>query len=289
MGPFLPLFSIAVEHDFFGDGLWRSVRFVPTPESQALIDSAGFLVRNTPGGIELYYDEGRAESLKLYLDDAGGELGFGFKVYVEDEVFKNYSEAFLASPGALAFCRSDRGVQVGDRIRLHREEQVSQQDMEPIDSAELASLLGRWDRQVPPAFAVQVKLPSASGGSLAEFLESAPTGWFLRFGARRTYWTYFLLGPFADKRVNVVDLDEGMGFEPLGTVLLSDDRPALAFRSVAAIGMRQRPPNRFQLRESGSGNGKILVRRLPVAAANQLSRQTIQGSVVAVSEIYVNG
>jgi hypothetical protein len=289
MGPFPPLFSIDVEHDFFSDGFWRVVRFVPAPESQALIDSAGFLIRHTPNGIALYYDRSRTESLALFLDDADGKLGFGFKVYVDDDVFKNYSEAFLASPGALAYCRSDRGAQDGERIRLHQEERVSQQDMEPIDSVELEGLLGSWDLHVPPAFAVQVTLPSVVGGTVEEFLESAPTRWFLKFGARQTYWTYFLLGPFANRRVNVVDLDEGMGFEPLGTVLLSDERPALAFRSEAAIGMRQRPANRFQLRESGSGNGKVLVKRLPVAAASQVNRQTLGGKVVAVSEIYVNG
>jgi hypothetical protein len=122
-----------------------------------------------------------------------------------------------------------------------------------------------------------------------EALAAGPARYFIRFGARKTYWTYYLLGPFARKRLSIVDLDEGTAFESLGPVSLSDERPALAFRSKTAIPLRQHSACRFQLREAGSGSGRILVRRLPVAAAGRVNRQSIGGKVVSVSEVYVNG
>lgn len=289
MGPFLPLFSVGVEHGFFSDGLWRHVRFVPAADSQALMNRAGFLIRNTLNGIELYYDQGRTGALELFLEEADGNLSFGFKVYVDDEAFKNYSEAFLSAPDALPYFESGRGVPDGDRIRLHRAKQVSAKDMAPIESASFSGLLGSRDLRVPPAFAVKIVFRQGRGASLEKTLEAGPARYFLRFGPRQTYWTYYLLGPFADKGVSIVDLDEGIGFEPLGPVSLSDERPALAFRSMAPIPLGQRSARRFQLREVGSGNGKVLVRRLPVAAASQVDRQTIGGKVVSVSEVYVNG
>lgn len=289
MGPFLPLFSIAVEHGFFSDALWRDLRFVPTPDSRALVNRAGLLVRKIMNGLEVYYDQSRTEALQLFLDEADGKLGFRFKVYADDGSFKNYSEAFLFTEDALPYFESERGVREGERIRLHRAQQVSSKDLEPIDSESFADLLDRRDLFVRPAFAIKILFSLGRNGSLGKRLESGPARYYLRFGPRETYWTYFLLGPFANERVSIVDLDEGTDFDPLGTVSLSDDRPALAFRSKATIPLRQHSACRFQLREAGSGNGKVLVRRLPVAAATRVNRQTIGGKVVSVSEVYVNG
>jgi hypothetical protein len=289
MGPFLPLFSLGVEHGFFSDGLWREVRFVPSSDSQGLMNRAGLLIRKTANGIELYYDQSRTDALKLFLEDTDGKLSFCFKVYVDDGAFKNYSEAFLSAQDALPYFESERGVREGDRIRLHSAKQVSEKDMEPIESESFSGLLGSRDLRVRPAFAVKIVFPPGRNGSLEKTLEAGPARYFLRFGPRQTYWTYYLLGPFANKHVSIVDLDEGMGFEPLGPVSLCDERPAFAFRSKAAIPLRQHSACRFQLREAGSASGKVLVRRLPVAAASQVNRQAIGGKVVSVSEVYVNG
>ena len=150
MGPYLPLFSLDVEHDFFSDGRWRHVRFEPAPASGALMGKAGLLLRKNVNGIELYYDRSRIDALKLFLADANGELGFQFKAYVDDEAFKNYSEAFLCDPSALAYFDSDNGVPVEGRIRLHPGERASDEDLQPVGSERFADLLGRRERHLPP-------------------------------------------------------------------------------------------------------------------------------------------
>jgi len=287
MGPFLPLFSIGVEHDFFDDGLWHDVRFVASPDTATLIEKAGFLCRTMSNGISLYYDQSRIDALRLFLDETEGKLVFRFKVYASDGAYKLYSEAFVSAHDALPYFVSDRGVQDGDRVRLHHSSEVSESDMEAIESESIESALTPWDQR--PAFVVSIAFSPAEEADFADALQAVPTSYFLRFGARQTYWTYYLLGPYVSKRVSIVDLDGGIAFESLGTVPLSDDRPALAFRSKAAIPLRQRPMFRLQLREEGAGNGKVLVKRLPVAGASQMARQAIGGEVVSVSEVYVNG
>lgn len=288
MGPFLPLFSIELEHGFFSDGLWRDLRFVPAPATQALIDRAGMVIRKTPNGFELYHDRSRTEALKFFLADADGEFSFGFKFHVDDEGFKIYSEAFAGDKDVLPYFDSEHGVPDGDRIRLHRKIQVSEKDMRPIESEALSGLLSRRDRLMRPAFALRIVFRPARRKSLEKSLETEPPRYFLRFGPRQTHWAYYLLGSFAGKRASIVDLDDGIDFEPLDRVSLADRRSALAFRSKVAIPLRQHSECRFQLREAGSSRGRILVRRLPVAGARQLNRHIVKGKVVSVSEIYVN-
>jgi len=289
IGPFLPLFGVEVEHEFFDDGLLRDVRFVPTSESLALMRRAGILVRKTSSGIELHYDGSRSEALQLFLDEADGELCFQFKVHVRDGVFKNVSEGFLSTQEAIPYFKNESGAEDGGRIRLHTASQASARDLVPIASDSFAGLLDARDLRLPPAFALRIVFPSPGTQSLEKALDSGPARYFVKFGARKTYWTYYLLGPLADKRVSIVDLDDSIDFESLGPVSLSDAHPALAFRSKAAISLRQRPTCRFQLREAGTGNGKPLIRRLPVAASSRVNRQTIRGEVISISEVYVNG
>lgn len=289
MGPYRSLFSVAVEHGFFSDELWRDLRFVPASATQTLIDRAGMIIRKSANGFELYHDQSRSEALVLMLAESEGEFSFEFKVYVDDEAFKIYSEVYTGSNDSVPYFDSELGVPDGERIRLHREKEVSDKDMQPIGSEALSGLLSRRDWLVRPAFAFRVLFRPAGNRGLEEILEEESPRYFLRFGARQTYWTYYLLGAFAGLPVSIVDLDEGIGFEPLDRVSLSNKRTALAFRSKVEIPLRQHSACRFQLREIGSNRSRILVRRLPVAAVRQLTRQSINGKVASVSEIYVNG
>jgi len=289
VGPYLPLFSVEVEHGFFKDGLWHDLRFVPSSTARALIDRSGMIIRKKVNGLELYCDQSRAEALDLLLEELEGEFSFGFKVYVADEEFKIYTEACSVSNDQIPYFDSEQGVADGERTRLHAQQQASEKDMQPVSSQALSDLLSRRDWLVRPAFAFKIAVRPAGSESIGSILKADPTRYFLRFGPRQTYWTYYLLGSFSDMRASIVDLDDGIGFESLERVSLSDKRPALAFRSQVEIPLRQHSACRFQLRESGAGRSRILVRRLPVASVGQINQQIINGKVVSVSEIYVNG
>ena len=62
----------------------------------------------------------------------------------------------------------------------------------------------------------------------------------------------------------------------------------MAIRSRAPIALAQRSERRFQLRSRQRGGDKVLVKRLPVAAAQFLAREQIGGESRLVSEIHVH-
>ncbi len=288
MGPFLPLFQVSVEHDFYSDRQLPGVSFVPILDTQAVIRNAGLLIRKTRSGVEVYYDRSRSPSLELMLADSNGGLALLFKVYADSE-FRNYSEGFLCQTGAIPYFESQRGIADGERIRLHRGACVSRDDLESTASSALVGLLGAREPAAGPVCAAKLMIRPELGVNLESEKNTAPLHYFARFGARETYWVYYLLGPFAEKRASIVDLDGHVDFEPIGPVSLGDGRPAFAFRSTAAIALRQLSACRFQLREASAGNCKVLIRRLPVASAGQIGRQRSGTKAITVSEVYVNG
>lgn len=288
MGPYQLLFRIDVEHAFFSDGLWRDVRFVPSYDTEALIHRTGLLVRKTDNGVEVYFDESRAEALQLSLEDYGGAFSFGFRAFVDDRSAANYTDCLVGDAGTLPFFESGQGVREDGRIRLHAGEYVSTQDAFPLDAEALSTLLTARDLAVSPGFAVQITVKPKRGERLVDLRSTGPTHYLIRFAARKTYWTYYLLGDFAVDTASIVDLDNDVGFDPPEAIALSDKRPALAFRSKVALPLRQHSTCRFQLRETGSGRNKVLIKRLPVAAANGLHRHQVKGEEIPVSEIYVN-
>lgn len=288
MGPFLPLFQVTLEHDFYGQGPWPGSRLVPTRDTQAMIAKAGLLTRSAPACIQVYFDRSRLASLELLLTDADSGLALRFKAYADSE-FRNYSESFMSRAGVIASLDSRRGNAHGNRIRLHGGEHVSAQDTVSIDTGCVAQALGTREPAASIVCAVAIRIgspPSIDPGSDGDI--TAPH-YFARFGARETYWVYYLLGPLLERRASIVDLDGQVDFEALGRTPLGDGRQAFVFRSTVAIPLRQISSRRFQLREAGGGNGRILVRRLPVAAAAQIGKQRLGREEITVSEVYVNG
>ena len=79
-----------------------------------------------------------------------------------------------------------------------------------------------------------------------------------------------------------------MEFEDTGRDLLPDNREALTFRSKQRIPLRERSEYRFQLKEKGTNGGKVVIRRLPVASADQYIREMVDGKEAIVSEIFIN-
>jgi len=288
MGPYQLLFRIDVEHGFFSDGLWRDVRFLPSQDTDALIHRMGLLPRRTDNGIEVYFDQDRKEALQLSLQDSGGRFSFGFRAFLDDRSAANYTDCLVGDSGTLPFFQSSKGVQEDGRIRLHRARQVGTKDLCALDVEDLSALLTDRDLIVSPGFAVQITVKPKRDQSLEDLLRAEPINYLIRFATRKTYWTYYLLGDFAVDTASIVDLDNDVGFEPPEPIALCDKRPALAFRSKVALPLRQHSTCRFQLRETGSGRNKVLIKRLPVAAATGLHRHLVKGKEVPVSEIYVN-
>lgn len=289
MGAYLPLFSIAAEHTFFSTGLCEQLEYVPTPQSASLLKRAGILTRKTTHGIQAFYDESKTEALELYVTNRNEPFCLGFKVISNDASFTNYTAPSIQRSDAVLYFDSRRikSKKVG-RKRLHTTDYVSEANFEKLDSAVVVDLLDKKDKLVRPHFLVNIcvnaipTFPSRGSGN------AQSNDYYLTFQARQTFWKYHLLGDIAKQNLSVADVDGKTEFEPAGNASLPDARAAITFRSTTPIPLRETFDRRFQLRENGTGNGKVLIKRLPVASAFQINTETVEQQTTIVSDIYIN-
>lgn len=288
IGPYLRLFDLEVRHTFFPDERCaKALRFVLTPASAAVLQRSGLLARTEEDGVAVFGDGSRLAALKLILQDAEEPLRLTWLAYAADPLFVNYTEGLVHPPEGIPLFDSERAVaesQTG-QWRLQRATYVSAADARPLQDETLARALSGKSQQVPPLFVVTLGLgPDAAPNKWPP--ES--TRYVLRFGARTAVWKYWLIGDWQASRPQIVDPDARVSFlEPQETTL-PDGRPALTIRSAGPIEILRRSPFRFQLRGRSRSNERVLVKRLPVAGAGQLTREAGALGGCVVSEIYVH-
>ena len=293
MSRFAPLFRVEVGHSFFSRGLCKVVDLALDGPSRALVQRAGLVARMGPGRLEVFYDMEMLRTLELFSSDPEEPFRLDLRLTTRDPSFWDYTEGGPPRDSILAFdSRSASPDPQDGTLRLSKEEVVSAEDGLPVVSARLAGLLEGRDLIAPPAALLRVRLADEDGA----FLVPPPSGggwvYALRFAARRTYWRYLLLGRLAGSGTTILDPDGVAQFEWVGEEILPGDRKASSFRSTTRIPLEEFSSRRFQLRATGgngAGNGRILIKRLPVAGATASRRETIEGESALVSDILVNG
>jgi hypothetical protein len=283
---FRPLFTVSVNHAYFSDGAWRGLNFVANLETQKVIKGANVLLRQTGSGVCVFYDEEKSEALRLCAEDSNGVLRFSFKVYAIDRTFANYTAPVMPKDGEIFYF--DSGVAVSDtatgEVRLNRDDFVSEKDIAKIDALMADGVLGANDGRMPPDFVVSINVEFKRIG------RTDAQAYDIKFNTRQSFWKYHLLGSMNKSAPFIIDLDNQFEFEFCGEATLPGNRPARIFRSKALIPVLEKSNYRFQLREQGpgSGAGKILIKRLPVASEGGLGMELINGKREIVSESYIN-
>ena len=282
MACFHPLFRIVVEHSYFRGGICAKLDFVPTVKTRGIIRNSGMVLKPISGGVQLFYDDSRREVLKVMASESETAV-LSFRAFSRDPLFSSYTRQPVGTDDAMLFFHDGASSSGPDgACNLHPGEYVSGEDLRALDRLADDDLLAPGDRIMRPAFLVSIALAQLdlqANALLKRFR--------IRFQARETFWKYYLVGAMAGKNAVISDRNNGIEFACLGEELLADNRRATVFRSMQPLRLRERSEYSFQLRASG-GAGKILVRRLPVASANQLSREIVDGKEAAVSEIYLN-
>jgi len=290
IGPYLPLFDFEVEHTFFPGGRCAdALKFVLTPKSAALLQRSGFSARVSDSGVAVLADSVRLQALSMIAGDTEEPFHLTWLAYAADPFFGNYTEGLVYPPGGLPAFDSDSAVAEGTtgRCRLQRQDYVSAADARPLDDEFVVQALS--GQRVPPLFMVTLRLGAMSpGASGAAGLQPQPKRYVLRFAARAAVWKYWLIGDWHDSELKVVDPDNQVAFLQAQDATLPDGRAALTIRSAAPIAILRRSPFRFQLRGRAGSSERLLVKRLPVAGTEQLTREprALGGSLV--SEIYVH-
>lgn len=289
MGSYRPLFSVDVEHTFFAKGYCPGLDFIPTAETISLIKNTGLLVRHTRHGVRVFVDRDNREALKFYLTDADAVQRLVFKVYNREKLFRAYTE--LDAPdadGILYFDNQGRSMDATNRFRMHDAEYVSAENLEKLDSSRITGILSQRDRLLKPVFIVSLWFEEKEIHIADAKAEPVYLNYYIKFRARETFWKYYLLDNMTKEKSHIVDLNNETEFEDTGQASLPGNRIALTFRSKKKVPLRERSENRFQLRVKDPNGGKVLIRRLPVASADQYCREIIDGEGTIVSEIFIN-
>jgi hypothetical protein len=222
--------------------------------------------------------------LRLYAEEANGALSFSFKVYSKDRTFANYTSPSFHKENAI-LCFDNRGHD-GDtaagKIKLSKDDFVSEKDFEEIDALIAGSILCASDRPMPPDFVVNVLVDCGRDGALTA------RDYGIRFNARQSFWKYHLLGNMNKDNLFIVDLDNRVEFEFCGETMLPGNRMSKVFMSKELIPVQEKSSYRFQLKEQGIGAGKVLIKRLPLASETRLSMEVIKGKSEIVLERFIN-
>jgi len=290
MGTYRPLFSVSVGHGYFSDGEWKGLDFVSTPGTVKVIEGADVLVRRTNSGVGVFYGENRSDALSLYAEDANGVLRFSFKVYAGDRAFANYTSPATRKDNAiLSFDNREAvGAPETGRVRLCKDEFVSEKDFRDMDALVAEGILCERDKRVPPDFVVAVSIKLGKDDLSGDAAAWVPRDCYVKFNARQSFWRYFLMGGMNRNNPLIVDLDNRVEFESCGEVMLPGNRSAKVFRSKELIPVLEKSSYRFQLREQGQGGGRVLIKRLPVASESRLGLDVIDGQNEIVLDAYIN-
>jgi hypothetical protein len=246
-------------------------------------------MRHAQNAIRVFLDQNSSEALRLYATGLEASLRLGFKVFAKDKRFKAYTEINPPEDDSILYFENrGRKKDATNRFRLHRAKFVAAKDFEKLKSSRISDILSPKDRLLRPEFVVSIGLGEKEIQNSNVQSTPAHNQYYLKFKARETIWQYYVLGSLTKKKPYIVDLNNKVKFTDSGPASLPFNRTALTFRSKQKLPMREKSEYRFQLKEKDPAGGKVLIKRLPVAAANQFATEIIKGKEAIVSEIFIN-
>lgn len=267
MSAYREWFRIALEHAYFGPGAHGGWRLVPTFETEATLRAMRARVLALPDGLAVM------APLAALVDAEGVALTF-----LADAADPLVGACTLPqAPAGWILCADSRdAVREPDGAwRLHAGPVLGADAL--VEAAPFARPAGTAPSR--PQLVVRIAPDDAAGAAAPRYV--------VRLDVAAAHWKYYLLDGLARRALTIVDVDERVAFERADDVALAG-RPAAVFLSDRPIALRQRPSQRFQLRERAPFGDKVLMKRLPVARAGLGQRSVVGGSAVLVSEIFVN-
>lgn len=255
------MFSVELRHDFFADGVCRGLALLPDAATAAWLARGESRARATAEGLELWSTASAVPATRWLL--CPREPLFAL---VTDWPRSAAARVHLNAARARPLADGARALQAGPALGAA--------DLRPLASPRLALPLRGAGA---PALGV-LRVPRIAASEAAGRLR-------LALAARRSVWKYWLFGDWDDDAPQVVDPDHEIVFTPAARDLLDAGLPGWSTRSTRPIELRERGVRRFQLRGDA---GQVLIRRLPVAAPAQFTRETIDGVPTLVSEIFVH-
>ena len=269
-----PRLRLRVAHGYYADNRARALRCTPDADTADWLRLHDTVVRDSGDGLDLYATTARGPSPPQLLS---------WVVRSGDPLFANVTAGLPREAGQLLCFLGGTARSDGQPQSLHAAEFAGLADIWPMAvPGTLAAVLSAREQAQPPSFVVRVPAPDLQ-------LDEAPAAdWRISFAARAPIWHYRLMGDWSGDALRIEDAAQQAAFTEAQPVTLRNGQSALSIRSLQGIALRERPEHRFQLRSRNALADRVLVKRLPVAAADQFARETIDGVPTLVSEIFVH-
>lgn len=296
---YLPLCYLQLQHNYFSSGYLQQASLVPDADCTRKLHNAQLIFKATKQGAMLLLDSSRRDIAAACF---ASPVKLHFLLYSRDAQFGNYSEPVLQQ-GQLLYCDTgaatavQQGVQKGMQ-RLHQATELGTAEIISSTDSKVIALTELQQRPLP----VLVLALSITAQDITQLDASSAKHYLLRFGSRRSIWRYYLCGDNFAAALGIRDLTSGsaaqateqataQAIEPFvqqADVTLANGRSAKVFDSTKPLALAQQSPYRFALVSQSGGSEKILIKRLPVAAAGQCGMAVVNGVPSNVAEIYLN-
>lgn len=284
---YLPLCQIHLQHNFFSAGYLQLAELVPSFDTARLLSNAQLLLKTTKQGVMLLLDSSRRDIAAACFDSP---QRLEFLLYSRDPQFGNYTEPALQQ-GQLLYCDNSNGRVAQDGMsRLHEATELGADDIINSTDSKLKALAELKQLPLP----VLVLALTITATDITQLDTTSAKHYLLKFGSRRSIWRYYLCGDSFAAAVHIRDLAQqnsahpSQQFEQQADVTLANGRSAKVFHSTAPLALAEKSPYRFALVSQSGGSEKILIKRLPVAAAGQWGMAVVNGVQSYVAEIYLN-
>jgi len=276
---YLTLCSITLRHQYFSDGLLQQGRLVIATESAAALHNAQLVFKPTKQGGLLLLDTSRRDIAAACCDPL---LTLHLLWYSTDPQFGSYSAPAVPA-NRLLYCHN-RDLPPEAAGRLHAAATLGSAELTEISAPELAGL-SQLKRLPLPALVLALDISRAA---IEHLTPDNAAAYSVQFGCRHSIWRYYLCGSSFALPLTIAALAQQQQFVQRADITLANGRRAKVFESGQPLMLAQFSPYRFALVSRTDNTEKILIKRLPVAAAGQFDRAVVNGVESNVSEIYLN-
>ncbi len=258
MQRYRPFATVDVRHDYFADGSARHLVFQPHADTSAFLRRFDMVLRADGCSLSISVAESKLQGIWSERMDGNEPRALCFDVRCTDATCTYYTEAVTVPPRA--------------------------QD----DGALPAPLLAVPPTPAAPLAIVALRLDATGSNDFNGWTAAMGVSYRLSMQSRSTIWKYLLTGDWRGRALSVVDQRGEMTFTVPAQERLSNGQYALAVHSAKPIALRERPSQRFQLRDVTEVPERVLISRLPGATPQRLWRETVRGEPTTVSEIFVH-
>lgn len=278
MNAYRELFRLRLEHDYHAHGIFHAWHMAPSACTQMLMRGTGMVMRRAGNEAVFLLPASRFDLLRTPAGKppAMPAPAVLLSIHANDPGFAGYTTPPV--PAGSLLIADSRHAGNGAEGLLHPSTQLDALALLPAEAPLCQLALAGVLAPRRPVLIVRIELAA----------DAAPRCFVARFGAAASYWKYYLAGPLAGRPLAIADLDAAVTFRGIGPVELERGHSAAVFQSERAIMLRERPGERFQLKEDGPFGERVLMKRMPVAGTGLRQREVIDGQVVQVSEIFIN-